>query len=482
MATRLVSELNPHSAINIFENNLSSLPSISSHQSLNPYHQHLDFDNIDIQQISALISPIQTNKDCIEDQEMDQHSISTYPTTYPPYQPQSTSNSRSDDENSMSPLQILRGSRQKPLDTSMNSSSIQNQYLPSPPYSSFNEMVSLDSIYGQQLQQQQQPQQHIQFHDQQLQNGQLLTSVTQSQAYCSTNSTMYPTPSIASFGSMDSTITLQPNCATPSYNYYIAPFEQISQQQQLQQFQPLDSAFQHSATQSDIQSLEQNMDILAMPQLDGGTYNAELTMLLSSTTGSVAESPTMSWDSFSRDVSPEFTPASSAPKREFTKTSKRKASGIYSRSMSMTIRARAEISGNADSSAALATDLSATSSATDLPSKRKRRVRQLKIKVKQTKFVCDSPGCGKEFSRAYNLTSHMKTHSSEKPFGCGSCELAFARRHDRERHVRIHTGEKPYSCDSCGLGFMRNDALHRHQRLCGQSSPAPIALMQSVSM
>lgn len=93
-----------------------------------------------------------------------------------------------------------------------------------------------------------------------------------------------------------------------------------------------------------------------------------------------------------------------------------------------------------------------------------------KVKCKLTTFVCDAPGCGKSFSRAYNLTSHLKTHSADRPFLCGACPLAFARRHDRERHARLHSGEKPYACESCGCGFMRNDALHRHQRICGEPS------------
>ncbi|KAF9377285.1 hypothetical protein CPC16_011913 [Podila verticillata] len=98
--------------------------------------------------------------------------------------------------------------------------------------------------------------------------------------------------------------------------------------------------------------------------------------------------------------------------------------------------------------------------------KRLRPAHKLK-KIKPTSFPCSAPGCDKVFSRAYNLTSHMKTHSAERPFLCGVCPLAFARRHDRERHVRLHTGEKPYGCEGCGAGFMRNDALHRHQKLCG---------------
>ncbi|ORZ05321.1 hypothetical protein BCR41DRAFT_341460 [Lobosporangium transversale] len=88
-------------------------------------------------------------------------------------------------------------------------------------------------------------------------------------------------------------------------------------------------------------------------------------------------------------------------------------------------------------------------------------------RIKPTSFPCMAPGCDKVFVRAYNLTSHMKTHSSERPFVCGVCPLAFARRHDCERHARLHTGEKPYSCQICGTGFMRNDALHRHLKFCG---------------
>ncbi|KAG0329794.1 hypothetical protein BG000_011943, partial [Podila horticola] len=99
--------------------------------------------------------------------------------------------------------------------------------------------------------------------------------------------------------------------------------------------------------------------------------------------------------------------------------------------------------------------------------KRLRPAHKLK-KIKATSFPCTAPGCNKVFSRAYNLTSHMKTHSAERPFLCGVCPLAFARRHDRERHIRLHTGEKPYTCEGCGAGFMRNDALHRHQKLCGE--------------
>ncbi|KAF9969172.1 hypothetical protein BGZ73_008596, partial [Actinomortierella ambigua] len=107
--------------------------------------------------------------------------------------------------------------------------------------------------------------------------------------------------------------------------------------------------------------------------------------------------------------------------------------------------------------------------------KRAYRAKSSRLKLKPASFVCQAEGCGKEFSRQYNLTSHMKTHSEERPFPCGICHLAFARRHDRERHSRLHTGYRPYKCRYCRSGFMRNDALHRHYRECTATNPQPTA-------
>jgi hypothetical protein len=72
--------------------------------------------------------------------------------------------------------------------------------------------------------------------------------------------------------------------------------------------------------------------------------------------------------------------------------------------------------------------------------------------------------CFKIFSRPYNLKSHQKTHTKERPFIClfPGCNWAFARPHDLKRHDLLHTGEKPYGC-SCGKRFDRSDAVKRHQ-------------------
>lgn len=90
-------------------------------------------------------------------------------------------------------------------------------------------------------------------------------------------------------------------------------------------------------------------------------------------------------------------------------------------------------------------------------------------------FACHL--CDKKFTRAYNLRSHLRTHTDERPFVCTICGKAFARQHDRKRHEALHTGEKKFECLGvlsdgktpwgCGRKFARADALGRHFRTEG---------------
>jgi hypothetical protein len=78
-------------------------------------------------------------------------------------------------------------------------------------------------------------------------------------------------------------------------------------------------------------------------------------------------------------------------------------------------------------------------------------------------LACPWNGCTKAFGRMYNLQSHYRTHTKEKPYGCAHCPMFFARNHDLKRHQRAHFAEKQYVCPVCMRKFSRSDALHRHR-------------------
>lgn len=96
-------------------------------------------------------------------------------------------------------------------------------------------------------------------------------------------------------------------------------------------------------------------------------------------------------------------------------------------------------------------------------------------------FVCNFSGCGKEFTRRYNVRSHVQTHLSDRPFICEhpDCRKAFVRQHDLTRHRKIHE-EFAFRCE-CGKKFSRHDALFRHRarNICsGGLEPSEVARIE----
>ena len=68
---------------------------------------------------------------------------------------------------------------------------------------------------------------------------------------------------------------------------------------------------------------------------------------------------------------------------------------------------------------------------------------------------CTVNGCSKVFASRWSLTRHVRSHTGERPFHCGTCGKSFIQKCSLTRHEQIHLSSKVWVCPYllCGKKF-----------------------------
>ena len=81
---------------------------------------------------------------------------------------------------------------------------------------------------------------------------------------------------------------------------------------------------------------------------------------------------------------------------------------------------------------------------------------------------CTYEGCTKTFNRPARLTSHLRTHTNERPYACTyeGCDKTYFEDKHLQQHIKgSHTKERSFPCDweGCNKSFLTSTRLNRHR-------------------
>ncbi|KAJ0055425.1 hypothetical protein NL108_018249 [Boleophthalmus pectinirostris] len=80
---------------------------------------------------------------------------------------------------------------------------------------------------------------------------------------------------------------------------------------------------------------------------------------------------------------------------------------------------------------------------------------------RRARRVRECPLCGLRFQSTFNLETHLRVHTGERPFSCSVCGKTFNRKDSLNNHRKIHQGET-FCCGVCGKRYSDKSNLRRH--------------------